>query len=78
MLVMLMADEIKIEYLRNERYSFFIWFFFGLVVAVSNAARNEWQAAAPVNAKVVAANPKNPPARLRSVSSQPAVATSSR
>src|SRR4029079_6487819 len=37
-LVMFMIDETKIEYLRNERYSFFIWFFFGLLVAVATAA----------------------------------------
>ncbi len=45
MLVQFMADQTKIEYLRNERYSFFVWFFFGLVVAVSTAAQNEWQLA---------------------------------
>ena len=45
MLVMFMADQLKIEYLRNERYSFFIWFFFGLVLAVGTAADNEWRAA---------------------------------
>jgi hypothetical protein len=43
MLLIFMVDQTKIEYLRNERYSFFIWFFLGLVVAVSSAARREAQ-----------------------------------
>jgi hypothetical protein len=46
MLVMFMVDQLKIEYLRNERYSFFIWFFFGLVIAIGGAARRELRDAA--------------------------------
>ena len=43
MLVQFMIDQTKIEYLRNERYSFFVWFFFGLFVAVCTVAENEWR-----------------------------------
>jgi O-antigen ligase len=53
MLVMFMIDQTKIEYLRNERYSFFIWFFFGLLVAVATAAKNEWTLAAHANPDTV-------------------------
>lgn len=48
MLVQFMIDQTKIEYLRNERYSFFVWFFFGLILAVCTAAENEWRQAASV------------------------------
>jgi O-antigen ligase len=41
MLIVFMVDQIKIDYLRNERYSFFVWFLFGLVTAVSHVARRE-------------------------------------
>lgn len=78
MLVMFMADQVKIEYLRNERYSFFIWFFFGLVVAVSNAAQKEAQAAAAVPIAYPEANPGKKPVELSAVSTQPAIATSAR
>ncbi|MCK4538702.1 MAG: O-antigen ligase family protein [Candidatus Krumholzibacteria bacterium] len=34
--VMFVIDQIKIEYLRNDKYVFFIWFFFGMIIATSN------------------------------------------
>jgi O-antigen ligase len=41
MLFVFIVDQTKIDYLRNERYSFFVWFLLGLVVAVNNVARAE-------------------------------------
>lgn len=35
-LVMFLLDQIKIEYLRNDIYVYFIWFFFGLIAATRN------------------------------------------
>jgi O-antigen ligase len=76
MLVMFMADQIKIEYLRNERYSFFVWFFFGLVVAVSNAARKEATLAAQAGLpRPGDAPPQRRTPALQSVSSRPAAAS---
>ncbi len=34
--VMFCIDQIKIEYIRNEKYVFFIWLFFGMIIATSN------------------------------------------
>ena len=69
MLVLFIVDQIKIEYLRNERYSFFIWFLFGLMIAVDQVAKRE-AAAAARNAP--AAIPFDPVRRSR-VSAPPAV-----
>ena len=41
MLLTFMVDQIKIEYLRNERYSYFVWMMFGLMMAIGNVARTE-------------------------------------
>ncbi len=35
-LVIFLFDQIKIEYLRNYKYTYFIWFFFGLIIATNN------------------------------------------
>ncbi len=35
-LVMFLLDQIKIEYLRNDIYVYFIWFFFGLIASTRN------------------------------------------
>lgn len=43
LLFMFMLDQTKIDYLRNGTYSFFAWFLFGLILAVSNVARLEAQ-----------------------------------
>src|SRR5258708_18945584 len=45
-LVMFMVDQLKIDYLRNGIYGYFIWFLFGLIMAVGNVARAEAGAAA--------------------------------
>jgi hypothetical protein len=34
--VMFVIDQIKIEYLRNDKYVFFVWIFFGLIIATYN------------------------------------------
>ena len=49
-LVMFLIDQIKIEYLRNDIYVYFIWFFFGLIAATRNIiikSEREQPAAAP-------------------------------
>jgi hypothetical protein len=35
-LFIFLFDQIKIEYLRNAKYTYFIWFFFGLIIATHN------------------------------------------
>jgi len=35
-LIIFLFDQIKIEYLRNSKYTYFIWFFFGLIIATHN------------------------------------------
>jgi len=39
--VMFVIDQIKIEYLRNDKYVFFVWIFFGLIVATYNVIRDK-------------------------------------
>ncbi len=34
--VMFVIDQIKIEYLRNDKHVFFIWIFFGLIITTYN------------------------------------------
>ncbi len=41
MLFTFIIDQIKIDYLRNGTYSFFVWFLFGLVFAIGRVARRE-------------------------------------
>jgi hypothetical protein len=41
MLFTFMIDQIKIDYLRNANYSFFVWFLFGLLYAINRVARTE-------------------------------------
>lgn len=40
-LVMFMIDQLKIEYLRNEKYVFFIWLLFAMIAATSNVVRKQ-------------------------------------
>jgi hypothetical protein len=40
-LVIFIIDQIKIDYLRNDIYMYFVWFFFGLIAASRNIIRNE-------------------------------------
>ncbi len=37
-LFMFIVDQLKIDYLRNERYSFYVWFLFGFIAAVGQVA----------------------------------------
>ena len=39
--VMFVIDQLKIEYLRNEKYVFFIWLIFAMIVATSNVVRKQ-------------------------------------
>lgn len=39
--VMFAIDQIKIEYLRNNKYIFFVWLFFGMIIATSNVIRKQ-------------------------------------
>jgi O-antigen ligase len=55
-LLVFIVDQLKIDYLRNERYSFFIWFLLGLIAAVSRVATEE--------AAVVATHSTAPPERV--------------
>ena len=71
--VTFLVDEMKIEYLRNERYSFVIWFFFGLVVAVSTAAKNEWTLAGRANADAEPDAPRRPTPQRVAVAGRAAV-----
>lgn len=36
MVIVFLFDQIKIEYLRNDKYTYFIWFMFGLIIATHN------------------------------------------
>lgn len=36
MIIIFLFDQIKIEYLRNSKYTYFIWFMFALVIATHN------------------------------------------
>src|SRR5262249_46476643 len=58
MLILLLVDWIKIEYLRNPVYPYWVWLFYGLIVATSRIARDQATHAAPVV-------PASSPLRLR-------------
>ena len=60
--VMFVIDQIKIEYLRNDRYVFFVWMFFGLIIATSNVIEKQRAAAEAAAALASAANAGAPPA----------------
>jgi len=59
---MFVIDQIKIEYLRNDRYVFFVWMFFGLIIATSNVIEKQRAAAEAAAALASAANAGAPPA----------------
>ena len=77
MLFTFMVDQVKIDYLRNERYSFWVWFFFGTILAISLVARREARAAATsrdeAGPPVPETRTRNGRAALRPVSLEPAV-----
>ena len=58
MLVVFMVDQVKIEYLRNPVYPYWVWLFYGLIIATGRIARET----AGVSAPLV---PASAPVRLR-------------
>jgi O-antigen ligase len=77
LLFMFMLDQTKIDYLRNGTYSFFAWFLFGLILAVSGVARSEATATVAVEGRPAAETLRTPARALGAprlgVSSVPAV-----
>ncbi len=47
-LVMFIIDQIKIEYLRNDIYSYYIWIFFALIIATGNVITRQREEAETV------------------------------
>lgn len=72
MLFTFIIDQLKIDYLRNARYSFYIWFLLGLIWAIGAIARRESEAAAAVGEGRAA--PPSAPERAAAVATRPAVA----
>ncbi|MGH7725075.1 MAG: O-antigen ligase family protein [Candidatus Eiseniibacteriota bacterium] len=79
-LFMFMVDQLKIDYLRNERYSFYVWFLLGFIAAVGQVARK--YAAEPGSLPAVlplpgtgrrGPTPGRTPLRPAAVSERPAV-----
>jgi len=84
MLLTFIVDQTKIDYLRNARYSFFIWFLFGMIWVIGRVARDEAQprmrviaSHAPLETEPVAALARPPAVAARPaiqrVSSTPAI-----
>ncbi len=69
MLVLFVIDQIKIDYLRNEIYAYWVWLFFGLTIATGRLARAETAGAG--GKPEVAPSPS--PAARRRISAAPAV-----
>jgi O-antigen ligase len=65
MLVLFIVDQIKIDYLRNPTYAYWVWMFFGLIVVAGRIAKDQEQEAV-VAAPVAAGGPR--PRRLPAVS----------
>lgn len=55
MLILFMVDQIKIDYLRNPTFAYWVWMFFGLIVVAGRIRREEQQAGAPEFAPVTPA-----------------------
>lgn len=60
MLVLFLIDQIKIDYLRNGTYAYWIWLFFGLIVATSRIAAKEAALAAPLTLPTAARRAPRP------------------
>lgn len=69
MLLLFVVDQIKIDYIRNSIYPYWIWLFFGLTIAASRLAGAHAAATSPVPAG--GAQPARP--ALQRVSGAPAV-----
>lgn len=68
-----MIDQIKIEYLRNGTYSFFIWYLFGLIYAINHAARLEALAGVPATRGSTEPQLTRTPARPDRIAKRPPV-----
>jgi hypothetical protein len=51
-LIIFLFDQIKIEYLRNGKYTYFIWFFFGMIIATHNIVTKQRRERAAAEAAV--------------------------
>jgi O-antigen ligase len=71
MLLLFVVDQIKIDYIRSTIYPYWVWLFFGLIVATSRIARQEIQEQEQPVRQLV--EESREPARLRSVSDEPSV-----
>lgn len=54
-LIMFMIDQIKIDYIRNSTYTYFVWIFFGLIAAATRICEHE-QKEAELNASTAPAS----------------------
>ncbi len=73
MLATFLIDQLKIDYLRNARYSFFIWLLFGILWAIGRVARDESARAALQLVPGAAAPAPRPTVRRLAVAERPAV-----
>ena len=55
MLILFVIDQIKIEYIRNPVYPYWVWLFFGLIVASSRIVAEESPIAEPAKTGSTAA-----------------------
>lgn len=75
MLFTFIIDQIKIDYLRNARYSFFIWLLFGILWAIGRVARDEAAAERTTHRPGDAPGrlPESRPVRIGAVATRPAI-----
>jgi O-antigen ligase len=72
-LFVFLLDQLKIDYLRNARYSFFVWCLLGIIVAISGIAQREAEARAMAAERVSPLEPQAAPQpRLRRWAEHPA------
>ena len=69
MLLLFLVDQIKIDYLRNSVYSYWVWIFFGLIIAAGRIAAAEATAPSPAGPAPERARPR----RIAAVSTVSAV-----
>jgi O-antigen ligase len=73
MLFTFMIDQIKIEYLRNSNYSFFVWYFFAMIFVISRVAQREAAVHVPLARETDDAQPARAPTRPGRVAERPAI-----
>ena len=74
LLFVFIIDQVKIDYLRNAKYSFFVWLLLGLLWAIHKLARDEAAAAAAAGPAATPGATGAPVPRPRPVASRPAIA----